>query len=245
MNKATTIKKTISAVLSAVTLSACVVLPSPINQNIGKSSFINTIVADAAVNTTYDNFIAKGVVNVNLTKMYMFDPIRNKFVSYEDAMGISSNVKKGTAVGIIGKKGNYYLVSKAEKGMWIKKNDISLLQSVQKATETTSKSNSNIKSYKVVGPVTFSVAATYFPEIGPLSTGTYRDVRGGSNNGDPDEHNFSITYNLNYNTVLELDDKGICIRYHGNQKFYSLHGEVSPVGHNFKDTIGKGLKEIQ
>lgn len=163
MKKAITLKKAISALLSAVTLSACVVFPASVNHSSGKVSLVNPIVADASVNTSYTKYKATGIVKVKLAKMYMYDNKNKKFVSYEEAIGVSSNVAKDTKVGILGIKGDYYLVSEALDGMWMKKSEINVPKTVttttttkkpttttKKTTTTNANSNKGVSSHTAV-----------------------------------------------------------------------------------------------
>ena len=132
------IKKTVCALISAVSLSACVVIPASVNQLNGSTPFINSIVANA-VNTNYAPYNTTGTVTANVAKMYRYDNNANKFIAYPTA-----NVLKNTPVEILGEKGGFYLVSYAKDGMWMKKCEI--------------KKADRKKVYKVINPITYSVS---------------------------------------------------------------------------------------
>ncbi|MBR5684057.1 MAG: hypothetical protein IKW96_12405 [Ruminococcus sp.] len=195
------IKKTIGAVLSAVTLSACVVVPASFNQTSGSSSFVNSIVANA-VNTNYTRKITTGTVTVKLARIYIYK--NGKFISYEEDTGISANVAKDTPVEILGEKDKYYLISYANDGLWMKKSEIKL--------------DTKIIAYEVTQDITYTVSSIF---------GSYNII-------------------IKKGDVLELDPKGTCVRYYGNSGYLYINNntKISPVGSNFHNYIGYGLKKI-
>ena len=99
-------KKTFGAVLSAITLSACVVMPTSDNQTSDKRSFVNAIIGDAA-----------------------FQPYNGKVVTKTDPLNVRSgpgtnykvlySVPKGTPVAILEEKNGWGKVSDASGGQWV------------------------------------------------------------------------------------------------------------------------------
>ncbi len=199
------IKKTFCALLSAASLSACMVIPASVNQLTGSAPFINSIVANASVNTNYSPYNTTGTVTANVAKMYRYDTKAKKFIAYPTA-----NVLKNTPVEILGEKGEFYLVSYAQDGMWMKKCEI--------------KKANRIRVYKVINPIIYSVS-------------TYS---GGHCDG-----NCCINLKIGDGEMLELDENGVCVRYYGRSGYAYIFGaSISPVGYNFNNYIGRGLKAI-
>lgn len=128
------IKKTLGAVLTAVTLSACVVLPASVDQPFSKISLATPITAEAADSA----MLAEGIVNVEVAKMYdkNFKPFP------------TSNVLKDTHVAILDVKGNYYKVSDAYGGMYMKIKEIKLCTKAKKSYEVLGEYNPNGKEFK-------------------------------------------------------------------------------------------------
>ena len=217
MKKANSIKKTISAVLSAVTLSPCVAFPTSVSQLSGKMSLINPIVADASIlPCVYNVYHRIGTVNAQVAKMYWYDLKAKKFKAYSEA-----NVLKDTPVQILGETGEYYLVSEANDGMWMKKKDI--------------KENKKNIVCKVVQPVTF--AACYSCGGGAPLKGSPGDPNSGKGVG-----NLHPYFTIYRDAVLELNPEGKCVRYYGYSNFYYDKIKYTPVGSDFFYQIGVGLK---
>ncbi|WP_028515720.1 hypothetical protein [Ruminococcus flavefaciens] len=221
MKKAITLKKAISAVLSAVTLSACVVLPTSVNQSAGKSSLVNPIVADASVlPVNYSTYHRIGKVTAELAKMYGYDLKSKSFKPFPNAL-----VSKGTPVQILGKYGDYYLVSYAKDGMWMKKSEIAV--------------NTKNITCKAIQPVNFTVSFSVGGG-GAFNTPNYNQKQ----DGNGGVGNWNITFTINPGAVLEFNKEGKCVRYYGNQVFYIDGKKVTPVGSNFFFDIGGKLQLI-
>jgi uncharacterized protein YgiM (DUF1202 family) len=99
------IKKTVCAALSAITLSACVIVPTSFN----KTSFVNSIEANAAF-SPYVGLVITKKDNLNVRS----GPGKNYKVLY--------SVKKGTHVAILEVRGNWGKVTDEKDypgGQWV------------------------------------------------------------------------------------------------------------------------------
>ena len=153
------ITKTLGAVLTAVTLSACVVLPASGSPTAGKFTFVNSISAEAEDSV----MLAEGVVKVNVAKMY-----NSNFKPFPTA-----NVLKDTHVAILDVAGDYYKVSDACGGMYMKIKEIKLYTKAKKSYEVWGDYNPNKKEFKTTSwqPVR-SAANNGAQVIGALGKGT-------------------------------------------------------------------------
>lgn len=96
------IKKTVCAALSAITLSACVIVPTSFN----KTLFVNSIEANATF-SPYVGWVKTKKDDLNVRS----DPGTNYKVLY--------SIKKGTQVAILEERGNWGKVSEANGGQWV------------------------------------------------------------------------------------------------------------------------------
>ncbi|WP_024859421.1 SH3 domain-containing protein [Ruminococcus flavefaciens] len=104
-------------------------------------------------------------------------------------------------------------------------------------TNTTTNKKNWTAAYKVMKPISFGIDWSL---SGPLITGedNAHDFKVDSGAG------FKIPFNIELGSVLELDNDGYCVNYHGNTIYDGNGCVVSPIGLNFSKYVGYELECI-